>query len=1147
VTMTWRAWVVLACVIAVLLSLPGTATADRSYTAVFNENHQGDITGTGNTLLSCFSADTRCAAARAGTGSALNNNDLPMDWVDVDNDPATFNSSAATLSLPAGARVLKALLIYSGRLQQGASSGGFTARPAPNPDARDHVLFRPPDLNGYLTLTAPTIDEALDHTTTPPTPREYQGIVDVTNLVAAAGPGEYTVANVQLGTGLNADQSGGWALAVAYEDTTQPMRNLTMYSGFRFVLANGPPVDIPLSGFTTPRSGPVTTTIGLVAIEGDLGLTGDSATINASGSGAATATCPAGPGAPCRLTNATNPAGNFFNSTISGRIAVARRPNYLNQLGFDADIFDGTNTLANNQTSTVLRLATTGDGFAPNGVSFATDLYAPSLNVAKRVEPAGDGHLGDVLTYTVGVTNTGLDAATNTVLTDKIPDGTTYVPGSLRVLTGANASAKTDVTGDDQAELNGQGNSVVFRLGAGADATNGGRLGVGETTSIQFKVRIDDELPSGFRVVNNAGVGFVSDTLGQPGHVTSPDVVTPVRIPDVTIEKSHTGDFIAGGRVPFTLVVSNLGDAPTQGNVTVTDDLPDVMTRTSGPTGDGWDCSATAGRHLSCVRDDPLDPGKAYPPIHFTARVARDAPDGELVNTARVDATPDGDATNNEDSDAGEVAQPIVDMAIAKTALTPLAFPGDPVRFVIQVSNRGPNTATRVLVRDFLPPGLTPVSLVPSRGRCEGTVCRLGRMRPGARARIVVTAVAGAGTGGTRLRDVARVSARERESTLQNNVDSASARIIPLADIAVTKTTATPSLPAGSDVSFVVVVTNKGPSTATNVRLVDLVPSPLQLVSATPLQGSCTGTTCSLGTLRRGASTQIVVIARSDPSVAGQTLTNIAVAFAREPDRRPANNIAHSPVTFTAPPAPPAPDVTVTKTVDAPQVDVGSELTYRITATNRGTGPAESVIVTDTPDPGLQIVSVTPSQGTCSSGVPISCQVGPLAPGATATVVVVARATEPGTLRNGVTAIPATTPGGSVHVESSTAQSPPRVTLRKRATRSTVRPGDTVEFVMTATARGVGTAHDVEVCDRLPDGLSAVSLGGGHRRGGQVCWTIARLDAGRSRSLHVRVRVSAAGGPRRITNVATLAFGDQPLRTARARIRVLSASANFTG
>jgi hypothetical protein len=276
------AWLSFVSVISVLLWFPGGAAADRGYTVAFTTNRQGDITGTGNTLMSCFDADPRCAAARNGTasGSNLTNNGLPMDWVDVDNDPTTFNSSAATLSLPVGARVVTARLYYTGRLQQGADQGQFISRPAPNPNARDRVRFHPPGLNGYLTLTADTVDDAIDQSTG--TPRAYQGVVDVTDLVRAAGAGEYMVANVQLGTGFNADQAGGWALAVVYEDANQPMRNLTIFDGFRFVLADGPPVDIPLSGFTTPKSGPVTTNLGLVAMEGDLGTTGDSATINAA-------------------------------------------------------------------------------------------------------------------------------------------------------------------------------------------------------------------------------------------------------------------------------------------------------------------------------------------------------------------------------------------------------------------------------------------------------------------------------------------------------------------------------------------------------------------------------------------------------------------------------------------------------------------------------------------------------------------------------------------------------------------------------------------------------------------------------------------------------------------------------------------------
>jgi len=301
------------------------AFADRDYTIRFTANAQGDITGTGNTLLTCDDRDVRCAAARRGQGgTANNNNGIAMRYVDVDSDAATFDSSAATLNLPAGAHVLFAGLYYGGRLRAGIGGHG-----APSSALRDRVLLRPPNLGAYVPLRAARVDDApvrAAHTY-----RLYQGFVDVTDIVRTAGAGEYTVGNVQLGTGLDADQSGGWALSVAYEDATQPTRNLTIFDGFHYVVPDGPAVDIPLSGFVTPRTGTVSTRIGLVAIEGDLGTTGDSATINA---GLPTARV---------LQNASNPANNFFNASISARDGTPftlRRPNDVNQFGYDADVVD---------------------------------------------------------------------------------------------------------------------------------------------------------------------------------------------------------------------------------------------------------------------------------------------------------------------------------------------------------------------------------------------------------------------------------------------------------------------------------------------------------------------------------------------------------------------------------------------------------------------------------------------------------------------------------------------------------------------------------------------------------------------------------------------------------------------------------------
>jgi len=1148
----------IACALTALgAALPQAAAADRDYTVRFTQNAQGDITGTGNTLLSCRASDPDCLRARNGQGSVLNNNTIAMDYVDIDGDPATFDSSAATLALPAGARVLFAGLYYGGRTQ-----AGDRGSPAPDVTARNKVLIRPPNLGAYIPLTArpADVDDAPANPTAGAAFRLYQGFVDVTDIVRSAGAGEYTVANVQLGTGLQADQSGGWALAVAYEETSQPTRNLTIFDGFEFVSTDVPvaarPVDIRLSGFTTPLSGPVSTRIGLVALEGDLGTTGDSATINAVGPPGGTlapACTPSSPaaGLPCRVTNTTNPADNFFNASISRRDATTfhqKRPDYLNQFGFDADVFDATGRLANGQTATTIRLDTNGDGYAPQAISFATDLFAPSLNVVKAVDH-DTARSGDELTYAVDVSNVGLDAATNVTLRDVIPAGTTYVPGSMSI----DGAGKTDAAGDDQAEFDAAGgaDAVVMRIGTGATASNGGRLAVGApATRISFRVSVNAGLTKGYVVRNDASVGYVSETLRQPGNVTSPDVVTRILVPDLAIDKSHTGEFVSGNRVPFTLQVSSVGDVATRGLVTVTDTLPSVMSFVIDPAGDGWTCS-TSGRALTCTRSDALAPGVPIPPIRYTARVAPDAPAAQLINTARVSNAEDTNPINDTDTDGGENRPRQIDLAIDKVTLTPVVFPGEDVRFRLTVRNLGPDTATRVRVRDLLPPGLTFTSAVPSRGVCAASACRVARLRAGAQFTIDLTAIAGPDTGGRLLVDRARVTGRETDIDLTNNTDRAAVRIIPLVDIVVEKSTAAPQVEAGGDATFLVVVRNDGPSDATGVALRDFVPAGLQPVSATPTQGTCTtAVSCALGPIPAGGAVQIVVVARSDASLAGRTVVNAAAALAREHDSDLANNFDTAPVTFVAPPPLPA-DVVVTKTASSQTVNVGDTLTYTVTARNRGPGPAENVVVTDTPSPSLTLVSAVPSQGTCSAAVPVSCDLGTLAAGASATVVVTARAAAAGTLPNGVTAITSTTtttpPPDRIAVAGVTVQSGPRVGLRKRAAPRIVRSRAGVTWTLTATARGRGTARDITICDTLPHGFTVVSAGGARLRDGRWCWTIDALAAGSSRTLRLVTRAPSVGRRTRVTNVATLAFADQSPRFARARVVIVPPGARFTG
>src|SRR5207302_833510 len=89
------------------------------------------------------------------------------------------------------------------------------------------------------------------------------------------------------------------------------------------------------------------------------------------------------------------------------------------------------------------------------------------------------------------------------------------------------------------------------------------------------------------------------------------------------------------------------------------------------------------------------------------------------------------------------------------------------------------------------------------------------------------------------------------------------------------------------------------------------------------------------------------------------------------------------------------------------QADVGVGITangvffpqnvsYTITVTNNGPSTATGVTLTDTLAAGLTFVSSTPSQGTCAGTSPIICNLGTITSGSSATVIVVATPSAPG-------------------------------------------------------------------------------------------------------------------------------------------------------
>ncbi|HYC88664.1 MAG TPA: SBBP repeat-containing protein [Thermoanaerobaculia bacterium] len=228
--------------------------------------------------------------------------------------------------------------------------------------------------------------------------------------------------------------------------------------------------------------------------------------------------------------------------------------------------------------------------------------------------------------------------------------------------------------------------------------------------------------------------------------------------------------------------------------------------------------------------------------------------------------------------------------------------------------------------------------------------------------------------------------------------DAFVAKLIPTsADLGIVKA-ATGAFVAGQDGTFTITVTNSGPAAASGVTVTDTLPAGAAFVSATPSQGSCSGTTtvtCTLGTLNNGASATITLVVR--PAADGP-LSNTATVTAMTPsDANPANNSSTAVVQVAG-----SANLSIVKTATSSFFERHNGA-FTITVTNAGPTAAAAVTVTDMLPAGATFVSATPSQGSCSGTTTVTCTLGTLANGASATIALIVRPSAAGPLSNTAT------------------------------------------------------------------------------------------------------------------------------------------------
>ncbi|AOR23341.1 DUF7507 domain-containing protein [Clostridium taeniosporum] len=355
-------------------------------------------------------------------------------------------------------------------------------------------------------------------------------------------------------------------------------------------------------------------------------------------------------------------------------------------------------TISNTAIGTVNNTATvsssTPDPNPDNNTSSASievnyaDLVAPG-NFVKAVDKQY-ADIGDEITYTINVTNTGNTIANNVVITDPIPNGTSYVSGSL--------IASAPVTGTPAGGIN---------------VTNG--IAPGATLTLSYKVKVI-QMPVPNPIPNTASISYTytvdpNNPNGASGSGDTNTVFTQVNhgeiLPENAVKTVDTNPTTPGDIITYTVSIKNTGNVPVDALVT------DVV-----PTGTQFVTGTVIINGVSKPAKNPNFgikiigiPAGEIANLSFKVKVLDNAP-STLINNAKINYSYVVDPALppvNKDVTTNTVNVTVLkpELTLVKSADRTGAVVGDIIRYSITATNTGEIPLQNVIVKDVLAPELS--------------------------------------------------------------------------------------------------------------------------------------------------------------------------------------------------------------------------------------------------------------------------------------------------------------------------------------------------------------------------------------------------------------------------------------------------------
>ena len=461
---------------------------------------------------------------------------------------------------------------------------------------------------------------------------------------------------------------------------------------------------------------------------------------------------------------------------------------------------------------------------------------------------------------------------------------------------------------------------------------------------------------------------------------------------------------------------------------------------------------------------------------------------------------------------------PLVDLNITKWVNTTTAYIGDSLKYEINVTNHGPDTALDVKVNETLSPDLELTNEVAGYDRETG-IWTIGELEKDATATLIL--IVKVINNGTIANSVNVTSWGNDTNPSNDNASAENVTALPVNNFTITKTNNLTGniCSAGELVNFTITVTNNGPSNATNVNITDELNSVFEFVSASEGGIEENGVVrWVIGNMNNGTTLEFWVVAKVKTN---GTYTNTAKINSTE------NNTGSS--NFTQITATPVNNLTLVKANNwTDNVGYVNDLVnFTITVTNNGPSNASNVNIVDELNANFEFIDASSGGSHDEDTHKVTWTIDYLVNRTSREVWVVVKVKANGTFENVASVTSAENSTQKANRTEITAKPVNNFTVIKYANvTGNIYVYDLVNFTINVTNLGPSNATNVNITDVLPEGMKVI-YHGGNVTGDKttvdgkdiVTWTIGNLYNGEMVSLWVVVNVTTNGTFRNVASV----------------------------